>query len=188
MQSFGLILFTTKLMMLSSWKLSLDSPTLALAVEIAACAETLLLSTLLYNQHSHERRPSSLMSLYITFSTVTIGVVDWLRWSQQMHGSVPALSLVILSIVTRFAILILHEQSKWALLYDHVKADMKPRDAMGMWNRMISDFGNHPWAIAGFNEAFTPEMLQDLGPTLRTHAILTKFEPVWNECRLLYLK
>ncbi|CEJ94182.1 hypothetical protein VHEMI09730 [[Torrubiella] hemipterigena] len=137
---------------------------------------TIALGYLLYSDHVHTFRPSSLLSIYCTLSTVVEIIRSRTFLLRPSLNVVGGLSLVIA--IFKVVIVVLQEIPK-PLKQDDADEKLAQDAVAGFWNRTFVIWINSTLFI-GFRRSLSMNDLGSLGPDFSSHSLVQKFERIWE--------
>ncbi|KAK6835260.1 hypothetical protein RU639_002156 [Aspergillus parasiticus] len=153
-------------------QVSLAAATLALVDSLALC----FLSNF---EHIRTTRTSTVINVYLFFSTIFDAVQCRTLWLLQRQGPLPILFSVMIAI--KSILLFLEAQGKDSLLMSDFK-DLGPEATSGVFSR-ISFWWLNPLLARGFRFKMKLDDLFTMGPEFSGERLGSRLEQVWNQCR-----
>ncbi|KAE8344415.1 hypothetical protein BDV24DRAFT_171882 [Aspergillus arachidicola] len=154
-------------------KFRLAAATLALVDSLALC----FLSNF---EHIRTTRTSTVINVYLFFSTIFDAVQCRTLWLLQRQGSLPILFSVMIAI--KSILLFLEAQGKGSLLMSDFK-DLDPEATSGVFSR-ISFWWLNPLLARGFRFKMKLDDLFTMGPEFSGERLGSRMEQVWNQCSM----
>ncbi|KAB8199402.1 P-loop containing nucleoside triphosphate hydrolase protein [Aspergillus parasiticus] len=151
-------------------QVSLAAATLALVDSLALC----FLSNF---EHIGTIRTSTVINVYLFFSTIFDAVQCRTLWLLQRKGSLPILFSVMIAI--KSILLFLEAQGKDSLLLSDFK-DLGPEATSGVFSK-ISFWWLNPLLARGFRFKMKLEDLFTMGPEFSGERLGSRMEQVWNQ-------
>ncbi len=150
----------------------------SLAASILACAGSVCVAVVLYAEHMYSYRPSTFLSVYMSI-TLMFDVAK-IRSYFIRDGMEPIAGLAIVTLVLKFAIVVLEEVSKRHLVDSkRLEAPLSKESVSGFWNRSFFLWLNSTMRL-GFKNILKVENLPILGPEFDSQDLHTRFRKHWT--------
>lgn len=150
-----------------------------MAASSLSCAGSVTIAALIFAEHRHALRPTSLFSVYTVLSLAIDAVKSrsyFLRHDLQALGVLAAVAGTL-----KLAIVILQEVPKRHLLLDKKLRETVGKEATsGFWYRNFFAWVNSLFA-KGSRGAVSIDDLDSLGPDLSSRTLLNRFSTIWEE-------
>lgn len=169
-------LYSLQLLLAAAPFVSLSSAILSTLLSL----EALGIHTVVYTQHFREIRPSAVTSLYLA-----VGIAVEFTIEQTLHDptSHPLSCLHFLPVAIKAVVLLLHEQSKWSQLQEHIKVRTEPDTTRGLLSRILVNLSPSTY----MNDGLKIDDFNNLGPDFDIETLLTNFDPIWTRCNASYI-
>lgn len=137
-----------------------------------------------YAEHIHCIRPSTLVSIFLSIG-ILLGAAKTRSYFLR-SGMEEISGISIAMIVFKFALVVLEEASKRALLFNEDGLDIAREALSGFWNRSL-----FIWLIStlqfGFKNILSIDDLQNLPPGFGAGILFGQFTDIWRECKLSFV-
>ncbi|KAE8372815.1 P-loop containing nucleoside triphosphate hydrolase protein [Aspergillus bertholletiae] len=151
----------------------------SLAAAILALIDSLALCFLSNAEHIGTSRTSTVINIYLFFSTLFDAVQCRTLWLLHREGPLPILFSAM--IAAKAMALFLEAQGKTSILMPDFK-ELAPEATSGVFNR-ISFWWLNPLLIRGFQLKMNLDDLLTMSPEFSGERLGSRMQQVWNKCR-----
>ncbi|OGM47734.1 ABC transporter [Aspergillus bombycis] len=151
----------------------------SLAAAILALADSLALCFLSNAEHLGTPRTSTVINVYLFFSTIFDAVQCRTLWLLQSNGPLPALFSAMVAV--KAVLLFLEAQGKSSILMPKFQG-LAPEATSGVFNR-VSFWWLNPLLVRGFRFKMKLEDLFTLSPEFSGERLGSQMEQAWSKCR-----
>ncbi|RAQ56523.1 ABC transporter [Aspergillus flavus] len=173
----NVVLGAVQLALVVLW--SQRTSSVSLAASVLALADSLALCLLSDAEHIGTPRTSTVINVYLFFSTMFDAVQCRTLWLLQRQGPLPTLFSVMIAV--KAIVLFLEAQGKNSILVPSFK-DLAPEATSGVFNR-VSFWWLNPLLVRGFRVKMKLDDLFTMSPEFSGERLGPQMEQAWSKCR-----
>ncbi|UDD59608.1 hypothetical protein AFCA_007027 [Aspergillus flavus] len=174
----NVVLGAVQLALVVLW--SQRTSSVSLAASVLALADSLALCLLSDAEHIGTPRTSTVINVYLFFSTMFDAVQCRTLWLLQRQGPLPTLFSVMIAV--KAIVLFLEAQGKNSILVPSFK-DLAPEATSGVFNR-VSFWWLNPLLVRGFRVKMKLDDLFTMSPEFSGERLGPQMEQAWSKCKV----